>query len=40
MEITPRQLELIEAASKILTKSGTSGLTKYRNWKFWSWLGQ
>ena len=27
MEITPRQLELIEAASKILTKSGTSGLT-------------
>ena len=27
MDITPRQLELIEAASKILTKSGTSGLT-------------
>ena len=27
MEITPRQLELIEAASKILTNSGTSGLT-------------
>lgn len=27
MEIKPRQLEIIEAASKILTKSGVSGLT-------------
>ncbi len=27
MEITPRQLEIIEAASKILTSSGLSGLT-------------
>lgn len=27
MEITPRQLEIIEATGKILTKSGTSGLT-------------
>lgn len=27
MEITPRQLEIIEAASKILTASGVSGLT-------------
>ncbi|HAQ17924.1 MAG TPA: TetR/AcrR family transcriptional regulator [Prolixibacteraceae bacterium] len=27
MEITPRQLEIIEAAGKILTSSGVSGLT-------------
>ena len=27
MEIKPRQLEIIEATSRILTKSGTSGLT-------------
>lgn len=27
MEITPRQFEIIEAAGKILTSSGVSGLT-------------
>ena len=27
MEITPRQLELIEAASRLLTTSGVNGLT-------------
>ena len=27
MDITPRQLEIIEAAGKILTASGVSGLT-------------